>query len=572
MNDKQLLTKYVNTIVATLLAQGVKHVVISPGSRSTPLAYAFAHAKEIQVYRQVDERSAGFFAVGLAKASGQPTVLLCTSGTAAANYYPAVVEAKYARVPLVVLTADRPHELREVGAPQAINQVNLYGEHVKWAVDFPIPDAATGTMTFIERHMARAVGISKAAPAGPVHVNIPFREPLLIDFEELPVVNVRQHFASDITPSMESLAQMRETLKETTKGVVVVGELPHAVNRDLLWSFIRSLKWPVIVETLSNFRSDIPEDCMPFVITAYDAFLKQQDLKQVLAPQTVIRFGAQPISKFLMQFLAEHAEHYIVVDESPLFRDSYAAATQFVHATIGTWLLDLHASKIEANYMACWQQVQQLTVDEIVRYKEHDIDEGAYVQQLLESVEDVNIFASSSMPIRDIDTFFVPTEKTIHIIANRGANGIDGVVSSAFGYSAASSLPTYLVIGDLATLHDMSGLLATRYQQIDCTIIVMNNDGGGIFSYLPQSKVDAHYEDLFGTPTALGFEQLADMFDCQYDRVSTLEDFSYALQSEKMSGVRFIEVMTNRALNVETHRALWARINERLAQWLQLHV
>ncbi|MER2000214.1 MAG: 2-succinyl-5-enolpyruvyl-6-hydroxy-3-cyclohexene-1-carboxylic-acid synthase, partial [Lysinibacillus sp.] len=555
-----------------LLAQGVKHVVISPGSRSTPLAYAFAHAKDIQVYRQVDERAAGFFAVGLAKASGQPTVLLCTSGTAAANYYPAVVEAKYARVPLVVLTADRPHELREVGAPQAINQVNLYGDHVKWAVDFPIPDTATGTMPFIERHMARAVAISKAAPVGPVHVNIPFREPLLIDFEELPVVNVRQHFASDITPSMESLAQMRETLKETTKGVVVVGELPHGVNRDLLWSFIRSLKWPVLVETLSNFRSDIPEDCKPYVITAYDAFLKQQDIKQVLAPETVIRLGAQPISKFLMQFLAEHAQHYIVVDESPLFRDSYAVTTQFVHATIGTWLLDLHASAIDDNYTTDWQQVQQLTVNEIIRYKEYGIDEGAYVQHLLESVEDVNIFASSSMPIRDMDTFFVPTEKSMQIFANRGANGIDGVVSSAFGFSAASNLPTYLVIGDLATLHDMSGLLATRYQQIDCTIIVMNNDGGGIFSYLPQSKVEAHYEDLFGTPTALGFEQLADMFDCQYNRVSTLEDFSNALWLEKTSGVRIIEVMTNRALNVDTHRALWTRINERLAQWLQLHV
>lgn len=572
MNDKQLLTKYVNTIVATLLAQGIKHVVISPGSRSTPLAYAFSHVKEIEVYRQVDERAAGFFAVGLAKASGEPTVLLCTSGTAAANYYPAVVEAKYARVPLIVLTADRPHELREVGAPQAINQVNLYGEHVKWAVDFPIPDAAVQTLPFIERHMARAVAISKAAPIGPVHVNIPFREPLLIDFEELPAVNVKPHFASDITPSVESLTLLHETVRETSKGVIVVGELPTVVNRDLFWSFVRRLKWPVIVETLSNFRSDVPEDCMPYVISTYDAFLKQEDVKKLLAPETVIRFGAQPVSKFLMQFIAETAQHYIVVDESPLFRDSYAATSQFVHATIGTWLLDIHVSEIDADYTSNWQQVQQLTVDEISHYKKHAIDEGAYVQQLLKSVEDVNIFASSSMPIRDLDTFFVPTEKMINIAANRGANGIDGVVSSAFGYSAASSLPTYLLIGDLATLHDMSGFLATRYQHIDCTVIVMNNDGGGIFSYLPQAKVEAHYEDLFGTPTALGFEQLAEMFNCQYDRVSTLADFNVALRTKKTSGVRIIEVMTNRALNVSSHRALWSRINERLAQWLQLHV
>ena len=569
MNDQQLLTKYVNTIVATLLAQGVKNVVISPGSRSTPLAYAFSHAKDITVYRQVDERAAGFFAVGLAKASGTPTVLLCTSGTAAANYYPAVVEAKYARVPLIVVTADRPHELREVGAPQAINQTNLYGDHVKWFVDFPIPDTADMTLPFIERHVTRAVSISKAAPIGPVHVNVPFREPLLIDFEELPKVNVQPHFVSEVVPSIQTIEQLQLLLNDTKKGVIVVGELALKSDATQLWQLVRTLRWPVIVEALSNMRSDVPADCLPYVVSTYDAFLKQPDVNTCLIPQTVIRFGAQPISKFLMQFLAKATDNYIVIDESPLFRDSYATVTHFVHATIGSWLTQLTTSAIDAEYVSLWQQVQMITVDEISCYKQYGIDEGAYVQQLLNSVERANIFASSSMPIRDIDTFFVPTDKHIQIVANRGANGIDGVVSSAFGYSAASENPTYLVIGDLATLHDMSGLLATRYQHIDCTIVVMNNDGGGIFSYLPQSKVEEHYEDLFGTPTALGFENLAKMFNCQYDRIETLEQFNVAIRQGKTSGVRIIEVMTNRALNVATHRALWTRINERLAQWLQ---
>lgn len=570
MNDKQVLTKYVNTIVATLLAQGVKNVVISPGSRSTPLAYAFYHATDINVYRQVDERAAGFFAVGLAKASGEPTVLLCTSGTAAANYYPAVVEAKYARVPLIVLTADRPHELREVGAPQAINQINLYGDHVKWFVDFPIPDEAPQTVPFIERHLSRAVAISKAAPIGPVHVNVPFREPLLIEFEELPYINVQPHFASEIIPSKQTIEYFQQTLQQTTKGVIVVGELPLNSDNSILWQLVRTLKWPVIVEALSNLRSNIPRDCMPYVVTTYDAFLKHEGTCQALAPQTVLRFGAQPVSKFLMQFLAKYSEHYIVIDESPLFRDSYAVATQIVHATIGDWVQQFDASAIDSAYIELWQQVQQITLNEIANYKAYSIDEGAYVQQLLQSVNNANIFASSSMPIRDIDTFLAPTTKNIQIIANRGTNGIDGVVSTAFGYSVASDLQTYLLIGDLATLHDMSGLLATRYQHIDCTIVVMNNDGGGIFSYLPQSNVEAHYEELFGTPTALCFEQLANMFDCQYDRVTSFEQFNAVLETDKTAGVRIIEVMTDRAHNVETHRALWSRVNERLAQWLHL--
>lgn len=567
MSDKQVLTKYVNTIVATLNAQGVKNVVISPGSRSTPLAYAFSHATTMNVYRQVDERAAGFFALGLAKASGEPTVLLCTSGTAAANYYPAVVEAQYARVPLIVLTADRPHELREVGAPQAINQIHLYGEHVKWFVDFPIPDEAPATLPFVERHMTRAIAISKAAPHGPVHVNVPFREPLLIDFEELPTVSVQQHFASELMPAKNTIENLQSIMGETTKGIIVVGELSKNSDTQILWDFIRTMQWPVVVEALSNLRSRVPEDCMPYVMTTYDAFLKHEPTSQLLAPETVIRFGAQPISKFLMQFLAASAQNYIVVDESPLYRDSYAVATHVVHATIGKWLYEIQESNEAAAYRELWQQVQQETLCEITSYTSYTIDEGAYVQQLFETVDEANVFASSSMPIRDVDTFMAPTEKNIQIIANRGANGIDGVVSTAFGYSAASKLTTYLVIGDLATLHDMSGLLATRYQEIDCTIIVMNNDGGGIFSYLPQSKIEEHYEDLFGTPTALGFEQLAQMFHCQYDRITTLDEFKHALSGEKTSGVRILEVMTDRAVNVETHRALWARVIERLEQW-----
>src|SRR5690606_39013966 len=262
MNEREVLSKYVYTIVSALVASGVEQVVVSPGSRSTPLAYAFASTKEIEMHRQVDERTAAFYALGLAKSTAKPVVLVCTSGTAAANYYPATVEAKYARVPLIVLTADRPHELREVGAPQTINQVRLYGENVKWSAEFPIPDEAPQTLPFIERHTVRAVNIATTAPFGPVHLNIPFREPLIIDFAEtLPVASYIKSYTNELQPAKQAMAELSEIIEQTTNGIMIVGEMPLGTNTEYLWDFIREVKWPVMIESLSNLRTEIPEDC-----------------------------------------------------------------------------------------------------------------------------------------------------------------------------------------------------------------------------------------------------------------------------------------------------------------------
>ena len=218
MNNKEILTSYVYKLVASLYQAGVKDVVVSPGSRSTPLAYAFAHTKEFKMYRQVDERSAAFLALGIAKVSANPVILICTSGTAAANYFPAIVEAKLARTPLIVLTADRPHELREVGAPQAITQPNLYGNQVKWSVDFPIPDESPNTLPFIERHIARAVAIATTAPVGPVHVNVPFREPLLIDFpKQLPTVSFIESMPQEIRPNEHAMNMLKTIIQKMKK-------------------------------------------------------------------------------------------------------------------------------------------------------------------------------------------------------------------------------------------------------------------------------------------------------------------------------------------------------------------
>lgn len=570
MNDREILTNYVYKMVASLMQNGVEDVVISPGSRSTPLAYAFASTKNLKVYRQVDERSAAFFALGIAKAKAKPVVLLCTSGTAAANYYPAIVEAKYARIPLIVITADRPHELREVGAPQAINQMNLYGERVKWSAEFPIPDDSPQTLPYIERHIARGVNIATTAPFGPVHFNVPFREPLLIDFkEELPMPSFQNSYVGEVTPSEKAKETLEEIIRQTQKGFIVVGELALGTDLHYIWSFIRTLKWPVLVESLSNLRTNVPEDCEPYLITTYDALLKSGPFKQLVAADTVIRFGAQPVSKFLTIFLTEtEPTHYVVIDEDPMFRDSAAVSTHFIHASIGKWLNELKLSGNHTNeeYVTQWQKGETIAKKNVDSYIAYESDEGAMVRMFLEKLPDQSdLFVSSSMPIRDIDTFLLPTTKDIQVFANRGANGIDGVMSTAIGFSQARpNREMYLFIGDLAFLHDLSALIATRYQPCNINVIVFNNDGGGIFSYLSQSTVKEYYEDLFGTPTALQFEEVAKMYDMDYLSIHSLDELSPFFEQPKEKPLRLVEIFTDRKENVAAHRKLWQRIHEEL--------
>jgi 2-succinyl-5-enolpyruvyl-6-hydroxy-3-cyclohexene-1-carboxylate synthase len=572
MNNRKILTDYVYTIVASLMSQGIEDVVISPGSRSTPLAYAFASVKDVQVYRQVDERSAAYFALGIAKAKGKPVVLLCTSGTAAANYYPAIVEAKYARVPLIVITADRPAELREVGAPQAINQIELYGNHVKWFAEFPLPDGEKQTLPFIERHIARAVSIASTYPLGPVHINVPFREPLLIDFqEELKPVTYHHSFIGEIVPTEEAKVALLEVMEETKRGFIVIGELPLGTNVDYLWSFIRKVRWPVLVESLSNMRTNIPEDCIEYVITTYDALLKNEDFKKYAACDTVIRFGAQPVSKFLSLFLSDmQPRHYIVVDEDPMFRDSTSVSTHFIHAGVGSWLevLDVN-TQLSEEYLSTWKKSDEIAKKHIKQYVNREKDEGAFVRTILEKIpEHSDLFVSSSMPIRDIDTFLLSTTKDIQVFANRGTNGIDGVMSTAIGFSQArKERELYLLIGDLAALHDLNALLLTRYQPCKITVIVLNNDGGGIFSYLSQSTVKEYYEELFGTPTALTFNEIANMYQMDYVKVNQLNEID-SIFVQDSNPLKLVGIFTNRNENVKAHRKLWQQIHSELKEWL----
>ncbi|MCH4826897.1 2-succinyl-5-enolpyruvyl-6-hydroxy-3-cyclohexene-1-carboxylic-acid synthase [Planococcus halocryophilus] len=565
MTNRKALTEYVSAFTHSLVEQGVKDVVISPGSRSTPLAYACMKEEGLAVYRQIDERSAAYFALGLAKASGKPVMLLCTSGTAAANYFPAVVEAFYARVPLLVVTADRPHELREVGAPQAINQVNLFGTHVKWATDLPMPETEN-QLAFLTRHLHRSVQNAMSEPRGPVHINVPFREPLRIDFEQDYVSNHEiAHFGGELSLSAEIRMFLQQLLKKE-KGLLIVGEQTQKMPNEF-WAFIEKLDWPVLADPLSNLRGNVPQSAKSLIIDSYDALLKSERFKETVIPDAVIRVGPQPVSKPLSLFLAAvKPETYVVFDESSMLRDPQSVATHHIQAAEkDLWQLSLE-NKSTNTYRKKWTQASHLYWKVVEQHCQNELDEGVLAKVLFDRLDQCDLIVSSSMPIRDVDTYFPTTERDIMLYANRGANGIDGVVSTAFGVQAAKQRPAYLYIGDLSFLHDMNGLIASKMQETDLTIVIMNNNGGGIFSYLPQSQEERYFEELFGTPTGLTFSDAANMYDAQYVSAETVVQFAAALDEPKTKSVKMIEVFTNRENNVTTHRKLWSRFDEELAK------
>lgn len=569
MTNKEMLTDYVKTITIALKNAGVKHVIISPGSRSTPLAYAFASDDAFSITMQVDERSASYYALGVAKATLAPVVLLCTSGTAASNYYPAITEARYARLPLIILTSDRPHELREVGAPQAIDQIHMYGQHVKWSVDLPLAEASEDMRRFVERHIQRGTALSMTAPMGPIHFNIPFREPLLIQMDQAaPAPTFVQTIGSKQSIDQSMQIEVRQLLSQARSGIIVAGELPITFDTTAFWTFAGELGWPVLCDPLSNLRTNVPAQYETLCIDQYDALLKSEKFCQEVAPHTVLRIGAQPVSKPLAQFLKKYRPtQVIVIDEAAQYRDFLGITTHHIQAQAEV-LFNLHVTLEMTNYALRWKEANTLCTSLLKNDIQAIEDEGAFAYTLFEHLTDgVDLISSSSMPIRDVDTFFNRTEKDIRIFANRGTNGIDGVVSTALGIQKARKRPAYLLIGDLAFLHDVNGLIATKFSETDLTIVIMNNDGGGIFSYLPQATHDeAYFEQLFGTPTGLTFDHIATMYGAQYDAIHTIEAFKEVLQVGKTSPLRIIEIFTDRAKNVAEHRQLWQKMVERLEQ------
>lgn len=622
MSVQEAAFAYVGAFVDELARSGVKHVCICPGSRSTPLAMLCADHPKLRIWTHIDERSAGFFALGLAKATGQPVALIATSGTAVVNFMPAVVEAYFGRVPLIVLTADRPHELRDVGTNQTIDQVRLYGSHVKWTMDMPLPEADETMVRYARMMASRAATTAQAVPAGPVHLNFPLREPLIplpggpsassgTDNDSVSARAAEGQPYTHVVDGPRSLAKddaaaLARQWRRIERGVIVCGpDTPEDAAAPLL-RMAELLGWPVLADPLSGLRGDtggafVAEDtalddtaAKAVVVDAYDVFLRNDDAATALAPELVLRFGALPVSKPLLQYLQRYTDvPQIVVDGGAGWRDPTLAAAVMLHVAprqlcraIAAALLEQaphkpgipptdallateptgHTTDAAAKpgdgraWAVRWHRLNKTTRNalRIAVDKQSEMFEGRVFQELAELLPDgAALYVGNSMPIRDMDAFFPAVDRRLRVFGNRGASGIDGIVSSALGASAGVAGPLVLVLGDLSFYHDVNGLLAAKLHNLNATIVVINNDGGGIFSFLPQAAHPEHFELLFGTPIGLDFEPAVRMYGGKFTRVSHWPEFREALmQGIQGDGLHVVEIVTERRRNLEQHREI----------------
>ncbi|PEU21473.1 2-succinyl-5-enolpyruvyl-6-hydroxy-3-cyclohexene-1-carboxylic-acid synthase [Bacillus sp. AFS014408] len=578
-NHIEALSYYLGAFVDELARLNVYDVVISPGSRSTPLALLMEQHEQIKTYLHVDERSAAFFALGIAKAKKRPVAILCTSGTAAANYYPAICEAFHSRVPMLVLTADRPHELRDVGAPQAMNQLNLYGSFVKQFMEMALPEASESMYHYARMTAGRAVASACFAPKGPVHINFPLREPLIPDFslENLWEKGRGEYtgavYQGNMTMTSEYGSSLIERLSSMEKGLIICGDDSHQDLAEVITQFAEKTGYPILADPLSNLRSGQHDKTM--VIDCYDTFLRNELLKDTWKPDVMIRFGGMPVSKALTQYIKKQkmAVH-IVVDESGKWRDPALAATEVVCASDIDFCKELigNMQKQEQNdWCKMWKHINDKTKAHLREIETYETAfEGKVITDMMHVLpEDATLFISNSMPIRDTDTFFFTTDKKVHVMANRGVNGIDGIISTALGASTVCD-PLVLVIGDLSFYHDLNGLLAAKLHDLNITIVVVNNDGGGIFSFLPQYESKEHFESLFGTPLGLDYEHVVKMYGGSFTRVNGWEVFRKEVQkgtAEK--GLHVVEICTNREENLQLHRELWTKTSNTVTTFVQ---
>lgn len=575
MEHTEALSRYIGNFVDELVASGLTHAVISPGSRSTPIAMLLEAHKEIDTTVIVDERSASFFALGIAKETKKPVVIVCTSGTAAANYYPAIIEAFYSRVPLIVLTADRPHELRDVDAPQAIQQLNMFGEYPLWFHEMALPEDTPSMLNYVRSKAARAMHIGMIEH-GPIHLNFPLREPLLPDFNLENLWGKRQDesfyptIAGEMMLSESHLHQLSKRLSRFEKGLLVTGPLANETEAQAIVDLAVHLQVPVLADPLSQVRTiGANEDV---IIESYDAILRSTERRKQLRPDYIIRFGAMPVSKMYRFYLESHvkAERY-VISEQQQYREPSAIETRFIHSNINLFVEGMleqsDPQPHPSNWLTNWKRMDEEACRILSKHDSDGLTEGETVAQLTNLLsENELLFVGNSMAIRDVDTFMINVQKKLRIMGNRGANGIDGVVSTAAG-TAKTGKHVTLLIGDLSFYHDMNGLHAIKKEQLSLTIVLINNEGGGIFSFLPQKENENYFESLFGTPLGIDFKHTADLYGAYYAHVNTVGEFTKEYeQSLLQQGLTIIEVQTNREENMLWHQKKWQEIDEVLSQ------
>lgn len=522
-----------------LLRLGVRDVVVSPGSRSTPLAMVF-HCSDFRLTVDVDERGAGFLGLGMAKASGTPVCLLCTSGTAAANYYPAICEAATARVPLIVLTADRPHQLRGLGATQTTDQIKMFGDMTVFYHEMPVPSGASEMVGYARQIARESVIRATGTPAGVVHLNFPLAEPLVPDLNTPDLFTAGRRDAEPLVAGTgctlgPALVERLNAEIAGKRGVIVCGEGTYP---DSIVDLAHRIGFPVLADPLSNLRR--LDD--PAIVDNYDNVFRRTDVPPI---DVAIRFGQYPVSKPLYTTFARTRPRTIVVDVAES-RDFNHITDVFVRADPAAFI---QASGGLANTIgaACIDEWARLNAEERTKVLgagacEEPCD-GSYVRAMLEEIREGSLlFAANSMAIRYLDTFLVKGDRRVNVMCNRGLNGIDGTLSTALGAARFFDSAT-LLTGDLAFLHDVSALHLQRELDTNLTVVLLNNNGGGIFSMLPQCSEDEYFERLFVTPHDVDFAPVAEGFGVPFVRAEGIAGFVAAYrESQAHAGISVIEV------------------------------
>ncbi|MEY3655667.1 MAG: 2-succinyl-5-enolpyruvyl-6-hydroxy-3-cyclohexene-carboxylic-acid synthase [Actinomycetota bacterium] len=530
---------------------GVRHAVVAPGSRSTPLAVALAARSEIRVHLFHDERSASFAALGIGLSTKMPAILLCTSGTAATHFLGAVVEAHQSNVPMIVCTADRPPELRDVGAPQTIDQTNLFGSATRWFHDPGVPsfDASLSWRSLA----SRAYNVALGARPGPVHLNLPFREPLLGNTLELPERKT-DGFAGQIRASAvaddDVLTLYR--LIAGKRGVILAG---RGATSEVL-TLAKKLGWPVLADPRSELRL-----CDENVLVAFDPILRSESFANSHFPDVVLRVGEPAASKVTAQWVTRSKATIVQMQETEMIVDpDHSSSMTLVGgiSSVASVLAEMVTTSTQG-WLADWSAAETAAQKAIEAWTSDHWSEPTNARTVTSSMtEGCNLLVSSSMPIRDVEWFGSVTPH-VQVYSNRGTNGIDGVISTGIGIALGSGVVTTILIGDVACLHDTNGLWALMQRNVDVKIVVTNNDGGSIFSFLPQATQveNSIFELLYGTPHGVSFEHLAMAHGVPFRRATHAASVREALSQQ---GTTLIEVPFDRSVNVSQHDALNAAV------------
>jgi 2-succinyl-5-enolpyruvyl-6-hydroxy-3-cyclohexene-1-carboxylate synthase len=568
------------TLVDELARCGLRDACLAPGSRSAPLAVALAEHPAIRLHVHIDERSAAFFALGAAKAAGRPAAVLCTSGTAAANLHPAVVEADHGRVPLLVLTADRPPELRGTGANQAVDQVKLYGDGVRLFCEVGAPDPAAagpddrGAGRYWRSLASRAWAAAIGPPAGPVHLNLAFAEPLLPDRLDGAPAPGRADGAPwtlaarpSLRPGAGEVTALRDAVRASARGLLVIGwgsrPRPAAVD-----GFAAAAGWPVLADPLSGARRG------PAAVSTYDSLLRVEAFAAKHRPDLVVRIGAGPTSKALTGWL-DSSVPQIVIDPEGGWPDPGRTASQRLVADPSALLEAVATAKPyrgdpDPAWMRRWREAEAVArraIDELLDGIEEAF-EGRVARDLVAGLpHGATLVVGSSMPVRDVDAFAAPRDG-LRLLGNRGASGVDGLVATTLGAAAAGGGPTAALLGDLAFVHDASSVLGAARRSPGAVLVVCDNDGGGIFSFLPQARLPAPYfESLFATPHGLDLAGLATAAGIPVQRVSKASELLPALDRALGSGrTEVLLVPSDRDVNLARHREVTAAVDAAYAR------